>query len=60
MENKEVSIKEFKTRMSGMYPADGPYEKEEAHMGTDALMVETLKSLGYDLSDYEAIEKWYA
>ncbi len=49
---------EFKRRLEKIY--EPPIDTGETHEDADRLMVEALKDLGYDTTEYEQAVKWYA
>jgi len=53
-----MTPEEFKNRMQEIYT--GEIDTEVTHAEADNLMVEALKNMGYDLSDFEEADKWYA
>ncbi|MCK5016319.1 MAG: hypothetical protein KAS32_04530 [Candidatus Peribacteraceae bacterium] len=58
---KKVDINEFDNRLYAIYPDPNNVADEEAAHGlADDLLVETLESLGYDLSLFKSADKWYA
>jgi hypothetical protein len=57
-----MTPEEFAARMRELYPQNGVYDNEQAHVRADELMCELLRSLGYGegVDIFDAAERWYA
>lgn len=55
-----MTPEEFAAKMREIYPDDNRYDPESAHGKADELMMDALRSLGYDVSRFDDADRWYA
>ncbi|WNF07463.1 hypothetical protein [Brevibacillus borstelensis] len=57
-----MTPEQFVEKMREIFPADGDYDEEDAHIEADTLMLDVLTELGYGdgAKIFRNAPKWYA